>query len=84
MAKRSNGLTEAKPKKWIKEGRGSGHGADYSPWLRVRDIASKGRSLRVFGHKSRRTHHLFSDLELVLITPRLDKIKEENNMPHFL
>lgn len=47
MSKRSNGLTEAKIKKWIKEGRGSGRGADYSPWLRVRDIASKGRSQRV-------------------------------------
>ncbi len=36
MSKRSNGLTEVKIKKWIKEGRGSGRGTDYSPWLRVR------------------------------------------------
>ncbi len=66
MSKRSNGLTDAKIKKWIKEGRGKGHGPDYKPWMNVRDIASKGRSHRVFGHKSRRTHHLFSDLELAV------------------
>ncbi|HAS89188.1 MAG TPA: heteromeric transposase endonuclease subunit TnsA [Desulfovibrio sp.] len=66
MAKRSNGLTEAKIKRWIKEGRGKGRGLEYRPWLNVRDIASKGRSHRVFGHKSRRTHHLFSDLELAV------------------
>lgn len=66
MSKRSNGLTEAKIKRWIKEGRGSGRGTNYSPWLRVRDIASKGRSHRVFGYKSQRIHHLFSDLELAV------------------
>lgn len=82
MSKRSNGLTEAKIKKWIKEGRGSGRGADYSPWLRVRDIASKGRSHRVFGHKSRRTHHLFSDLELAVFlaldwSPKTTEIREQ-------
>lgn len=66
MAKRNSGLTETKINKWIKEGRGKGRGPAYSPWLRVRDIPSKGRSHRVFGHKSRRTHHLFSDLELAV------------------
>ncbi|WP_035074794.1 heteromeric transposase endonuclease subunit TnsA [Maridesulfovibrio zosterae] len=66
MSKRNSGLTEGKIKRWIKEGRGAGRGPAYSPWLRVRDIPSKGRSHRVFGHKSRRTHHLFSDLELAV------------------
>ncbi len=66
MSKRSNGLTEAKIKKWIKEGRGNGHGPKYKPWLTARDVASKGRSHRIFGHKSRRIHHLFSDLELAV------------------
>ncbi|MBL4900998.1 MAG: heteromeric transposase endonuclease subunit TnsA [Colwellia sp.] len=56
--------SEAKNQKWIKDGRGSGTGRDYLPWLTVRDLASKGRSHRIFGHKTQRTHHLLSDLEL--------------------
>lgn len=64
MASRKKGFTEAQFAKWIKEGRGSGEHADYKPWLTVRDLPSLGRVHRVFGHKSRRTHHLLSDLEL--------------------
>ena len=82
MASRRSGLTEEKIKKWIKEGRGSGRGAAYSPWLRVRDIPSQGRSHRVFGYKSRRTHHLFSDLELAVFlaldwSPKTIEIREQ-------
>lgn len=58
--------TELQSKKWLREGRGSGHGSDYKPWLTVRDLSSQGRSHRVFGHKSQRTHHLLSDLELAV------------------
>lgn len=58
--------TELKNQKWLREGRGSGHGSDYKPWLTVRDLSSQGRSHRVFGHKSQRTHHLLSDLELAV------------------
>ena len=36
----------------------------YQPFVKVQDISSLGRSHRVFGHKSGRTHHLLSDLEL--------------------
>lgn len=50
--------------KWIKEGRGTGHGKDYKPWLTVRDVPSQGRSHRVRGYHTGRTHHLLSDLEL--------------------
>ncbi len=64
MASYKKGFTEVKFDKWIKEGRGSGQHADYRPWLTVRDFPSLGRVHRVFGHKSKRTHHLFSDLEL--------------------
>ncbi|MBY8031502.1 TnsA endonuclease N-terminal domain-containing protein [Vibrio fluvialis] len=64
MAVKSKGFTEAKFAKMIKEGRGSGEFADYKPWLTVRDLPSLGRVHRVFGHKSKRTHHLLSDLEL--------------------
>ena len=55
---------ELKIQKWIKEGRGQGFGNNYKPWLTIRDVSSEGRSHRVFGHKSQRTHHLLSDLEL--------------------
>jgi len=66
MANSKYSLTEPKIRKWIKEGRGDGRGRDYKPWLTVRDLPSQGRSHRVFGHKSQRTHHLFSDLELAV------------------
>ena len=35
-------------------------------WLTVRDLSSLGRSHRVYGHKTKRTHHLLSDLELAI------------------
>lgn len=56
--------TETHLAKRIKEGRGSGQNSEYKPWLTVRDLSSIGRVHRVFGHKSNRTHHLLSDLEL--------------------
>ena len=55
---------EPKIQKWIKEGRGQGFGNNYKPWITIRDVSSEGRSHRVFGHKSQRSHHLLSDLEL--------------------
>jgi len=64
MAKKHYWNSEAKNKRWIKEGRGQGTGKTYKPWLTVRDVASEGRSHRVFGHLTQRTHHLLSDLEL--------------------
>ncbi|MEY9977330.1 hypothetical protein ABH968_002276 [Lysinibacillus sp. RC79] len=33
--------------KWIKEGRGTGSGADYQPWLKIQDVSSLGRSTRL-------------------------------------
>ncbi|WP_228706058.1 MULTISPECIES: hypothetical protein [unclassified Marinobacter] len=55
---------EKRVQKWIKEGSGSGNGKDYHPWLTVRDLSSRGRSHRVMGHLTQRTHHLLSDMEL--------------------
>ena len=66
MARKKYGNTAAKNAKWIKEGRGLGRGCDYKPWLTVRDVPSDGRVHRIFGHKSQRTHHLLSDLELAV------------------
>ena len=64
MGKKNYRNTEAKNTRWIKEGRGQGSGKDYKPWLTVRDVPSDGRSHRVFGHLTQRTHHLLSDIEL--------------------
>ena len=66
MAKKSYPNSDLKHQKWIKEGRGGGHGQDYKPWLTIRDVPSEGRSHRIFGHKCQRTHHLLSDLELAV------------------
>ncbi len=49
--------------KWIKEGRGSGVGADYKPWLNIQDVSSLGRSTRLKGIKTNRQHEFLSDLE---------------------
>jgi len=64
MSKKQYWNSEAKNERWIKEGRGQGTGSSYKPWLTVRDVPSEGRSHRVFGHLTHRTHHLLSDLEL--------------------
>ncbi len=32
---------------WIKQGRGTGIGVDYKPWLKIQDVSSKGRSTRL-------------------------------------
>lgn len=64
MAGNKYSNSEAKNQQWIKSGRGSGRGSEYKPWLTVRDLPSEGRSHRIFGYKSQRTHHLLSDLEL--------------------
>lgn len=66
MARKKYSNSLAKNARWIKEGRGAGRNQEYKPWLTVRDLPSDGRSHRVFGHKSQRTHHLFSDLELAV------------------
>jgi hypothetical protein len=59
--------SEAKNQQWLKTGRGSGRGCKYKPWMTVRNLPSSG-SHRIFGHKSQRTHHLLSDLELAVFS----------------
>lgn len=49
--------------KWIKQGRGSGIGSDYKPWLKIQDVSSLGRSTRLKGMKTGRQHEFLSDLE---------------------
>ncbi|EGQ7789049.1 heteromeric transposase endonuclease subunit TnsA [Vibrio cholerae] len=82
MAKNKYSASETRYGRWLKEGRGSGRGVDYQPWLTVRDVPSEGRSHRVFGHKTQRIHHLFSDLELAIFftlewNPQITDIREQ-------
>ena len=60
MSKRAR---TSKIEKWIKEGRGSGIGSEYKPWLNIQDVSSKGRSTRLRGIKTNRQHEFLSDLE---------------------
>lgn len=57
-------LTSAQISKKIKSKHGQGFGKQYRPWFKIQDISSSGRSHRVYSHKTQRTHHLLSDLEL--------------------
>ena len=50
------GFDEAKIARFRKEGRGDGSGADYTPWLTVRDVPSRGRSHRIAGVVTGRVH----------------------------
>lgn len=65
-------------KRWIKEGRGSGEGRFYIPWLKIQDFASKGRCHRIPDWKNGRFHHLFSDFEerIYYLYSWSDKIKD--------
>jgi len=64
----------AGPKVWteeliaerVKAGRGSGSGADYSPWLYVQEFSSRGTQTRIPSFKLKRTIHTFSYLERAL------------------
>ena len=64
MSLRASSLTSAQISKKIKSKHGQGAGSEYCPWLKIQDINSSGRSHRVYSHKTQRTHHLASDLEL--------------------
>jgi hypothetical protein len=63
MAKRNRSTTIKQIENWIKEGRGTGIGKGYKPWLKVQDVPSSGRSTRLNGIKTGRQHELLSDLE---------------------
>jgi hypothetical protein len=51
--------------RYLKEGRGTGEGCSYNPWIHIYDLPSKGLSSIVPGWKTGgREHHLLSTLEL--------------------
>jgi hypothetical protein len=79
MGKRQS--TKERIEKMIHEGRGKGEGQDYKPWLWARD-ASRGRSHRIKGLKTNRTHHFLSDGErncysLFEYSPKIKDIREQ-------
>lgn len=47
----------------LKQGRGQGHGTSYQPFLKVREVPSKGLSFRTKGWHTERVQHLLSTLE---------------------
>lgn len=63
MGKYNTDWSQAKYERFLKEGRGQGEGADYKPWLTINDYPSLGRATRVFGWKTNRIHHFFTDLQ---------------------
>ena len=82
MAKRKRGFTDDKYAKKLKEGRGSGHGSDYKPWITIQDVPSNGRSTRLRGITVNRQHEFLSDMErnyflIVEFSDRVKDIKEQ-------
>lgn len=47
----------------LREKRGMGVGVNYTPFLKVVEVPSKGKSNRPYSLKTNRTHHFFSNLE---------------------
>ncbi|WP_321910289.1 TnsA endonuclease N-terminal domain-containing protein [Paraburkholderia sp. J11-2] len=63
MSKGIQKWSEATIARLIKEGRGSGEGPNYVPWVGVHDVASLGRTHRAWSPTYERTIHLLSDVE---------------------
>lgn len=49
--------------KMIKEGRGTGMGSEYMPWITIQNVPSLGRATRLRGIKTGRQHEFLSDME---------------------
>jgi hypothetical protein len=57
-------MTPQKFERFLREGRGTGAGKAYRPWIQVNDISSRGRVHRTASALTGyRTHHLLSDNE---------------------
>lgn len=64
MSKYDVNWSVEKYNRFIKEGRGTGRGKDYKPWLTIQDFPSLGLSTRIMGYKTHRMHHFFTKLQL--------------------
>lgn len=47
----------------LRNEKGISIGSDYLPWLRVNDVSSYGKSVKIHGNKTNRTHHLLFEIE---------------------
>ncbi|MBN3762326.1 TnsA endonuclease N-terminal domain-containing protein [Burkholderia sp. Ac-20365] len=56
-------MTEDIIDRWKAEGRGSGNGSGYKPWLEVFDFSSTGKVNRIYSPKLRRVVHVMSTTE---------------------
>lgn len=79
-------VTEKRIAKWIKEGRGTGQGASYLPWLTIHDTSSIGLSSRPPGVTTGRIHHLLSNNEAAAFyqaewSPAVVDIREQFPLP---
>lgn len=63
MGYQNRAWTEEKVERLLKQGRGSGIGKDYRPFIEITDLSSIGLSRRTFSTKTGRVHHLLSDVE---------------------
>ncbi len=80
--KRRKGFTLQKRQRWQKEGRGQGHGANYQPQLKIRDVKSHGRSSRLGCPDTGRSRVTFSNNEYAVLIecrsdPRSGEIQEQ-------
>lgn len=58
-----NSSIQSQIKRWIKEGKGQGSGADYKPWFTPKQVSSRGNTHRPKGIKTGREHLFLSDWE---------------------
>lgn len=64
MTKRNRSITSEIIQKRINDGYGQGELAEFKPWLLIQLVASEGLVTRILGNKTKRVHHLLSQLEL--------------------
>jgi hypothetical protein len=86
MGRRTTRWSEKVELRRLKEGRGSGEGADYRPWITTHDFPSLGQVCRARGETTGRIHHMMSSLErdLFLILdydPEVTDIQEQYPLP---
>ena len=82
MGKNRRKWSESQYRKYIKEGRGQGTGADYIPWIKIHDFPSSGVCARIRGRTTGRIHHLLSRNEsayfyLLDCSPEVSDIREQ-------
>lgn len=86
MGRRNTVWNQKTHMRYIREGRGTGDLADYTPWIQTYDFPSKGKTVRVLGKTTGRVHHLLSSLEytcflLLDSLPGIEDIKEQYPLP---